>query len=371
MRALVTGGAGFVGSHLVDALLARGLEVRVLDSLDPQVHGPERTRPAHLQADAELRVGDVRDPEVVKRALEDVDVVFHEAALVGVGQSMYEIVDYVSTNSLGAAVLLEEVARRRDRIRKLVVASSNTVYGEGAYRGAEGRIVHPPLRPLEQLEARAFETRDEEGRALSPLPTPETKPLQPTSVYAITKRDHEEMFLAVGGSYGIPTVALRYFNIYGTRQAVSNPYTGVIKIFASRMLAGRAPLVFEDGRQSRDFVHVSDIVQANLLALERDAADGHVYNVGTGRGTSVLEVAEALAAALGFETPPEIVGQFRAGDVRHCFADTTRIERELGYRAGVSLPDGMRELLEWIREQPVADDGDRAVTELAERGLAR
>ena len=371
MRALVTGGAGFVGSHLVEALLARGLEVRVLDRLDPQVHGAERMRPAHLHAEAELQTGDVRDPDAVKRALDGVDVVFHEAALVGVGQSMYEIVDYVSTNSLGAAVLLEEVVRRRDRIRKLVVASSNTVYGEGAYRNAEGRIVHPPLRPVEQLEARAFATRDERGRVLSPVPTPESKPLQPTSVYAVTKRDHEEMFLAVGGSYGIPTVALRYFNIYGTRQAVSNPYTGVIKIFASRMLAGRPPLVFEDGQQSRDFVHVSDIVRANLLALEHDAANGNVYNVGTGRGTSVLDVAEALASALGFETPPQIVGRYRAGDVRHCFADTGRIERDLGYRARVSLPEGMRELLEWIRDQPLVDADDRAVAELAERGLAR
>ena len=371
MRILVTGGAGFVGSHLVDALVGRGERVRVLDSLEPQVHGAARARPAYLHPDAELVVGDVRDREVLARALDGVEVVFHQAAAVGVGQSMYEIERYVSVNSLGAAVLLEEIVRRRERIRKLLVASSMSIYGEGAYRDARGAVVHPELRPEQQLRARRFELEDAEGRPLTPTPTPETKPLQPTSIYAVTKRDHEEMFLAVGAAYRIPTVALRYFNIYGTRQSLSNPYTGVIAIFSSRLLNRRSPLVFEDGRQTRDFVHVSDVVRANLAALDSDAANGRVYNVGTGAPTSVLQVAELLAKELGFPEPPEVTQQYRAGDVRHCVADASRIARELDFRARTTLADGMRELLDWLRRQSPEDRVEQAARELAERGLTR
>ncbi len=371
MNVLVTGGAGFVGSHLVDALVARGDRVRVLDSLEPQVHGPGCQRPAYLHAEAELVVGDVRDRAALARALDGIEVVFHQAAAVGVGQSMYEIERYVSANSVGAAVLLEEIVRRRDRIRKLIVASSMSLYGEGAYRDAHGDLVHPGLRPEDQLRARRFELEDAEGRALVPAPTPETKPLQPTSIYAVTKRDHEEMFLTVGAAYGIPSVALRYFNIYGTRQALSNPYTGVIAIFSSRLLNRRRPLVFEDGRQTRDFVHVSDVVRANLAALEQEAANGRVYNVGTGAATSVLQVAEILGKELGFSEPAELTHRYRAGDVRHCVADATRIARELGFRARVTLADGFRELLDWLRQQPAEDRVDQAARELAARGLTR
>jgi dTDP-L-rhamnose 4-epimerase len=368
---LVTGGAGFVGSHLVDALVARGDRVRVLDSLEPQVHGASRERPPYLDARAELVVGDVRDRAALARALDGVEVVFHLAAAVGVGQSMYEIERYVAANAVGAAVLLEEIVRRRSRIRKVVVASSMSLYGEGAYRDADGHPVAPGLRSEEQLRARRFELEDDAGRLLVPVPTPETKPLQPTSIYAVTKRDHEAMFLVVGAAYGIPTVALRYFNIYGTRQALSNPYTGVIAIFSSRLLNRRRPLVFEDGRQTRDFVHVSDVVRANLAALDHDAAGGRVYNVGTGVATSVLQVAELLAGELRFEEPPELTHRYRAGDVRHCVADPSRIAGELGFRARVTLGEGMRELLDWLRGQPAADRVDEAARELAERGLTR
>ena len=371
MTVLVTGGAGFVGSHLVDALVARGERVRVLDCLEPQVHGAAPARPAYLNAQAELVVGDVRDREALARALDGVEVVFHLAAAVGVGQSMYEIERYVSANAVGAAVLLEEVVRRRDRIRKLLVASSMSLYGEGAYRDASGALVSPGLRGEEQLRARRFELEDDAGRVLVPVPTPETKPLQPTSIYAVTKRDHEEMFLVVGAAYGIPTVALRYFNIYGTRQSLSNPYTGVIAIFASRLLNRRRPLVFEDGRQTRDFVHVSDVVRANLAALDHAAANGRVYNVGTGAATSVLQVAEILAGELGFSEPPEVTQRYRAGDIRHCVADPSRIARELGFRARVTLDEGMRELLDWLRDEPASDRVDEAARELAARGLTR
>jgi len=380
MKVLVTGGAGFIGSHLVDALLARGHGVRVLDSLDPQVHGPKQERPAYLNPAAQLQVGDVRDHAAVRRALDGVEVVFHQAAAVGVGQSMYEIERYVSVNTLGAAVLLEELVEHRAQLRRVVVASSMSIYGEGAYRrinpersadDPDGGLVFPRLRSNEQLEARRWDYEDASGRALQPAPTPESKPLVPTSVYAVTKRDHEELFLAVGAAYAIPTVALRYFNVYGTRQSLSNPYTGVIAIFSSRLLNGRAPVLFEDGRQSRDFTHVSDIVAANLLAMERDAAVGGVYNVGTGRPTSVLEVAETLAREIGVTETAEVVGRFRAGDIRHCYADVSAAARDLGFEARMSLEAGMRELLAWLRTQSAEDRVDQARKELESRGLTR
>jgi dTDP-L-rhamnose 4-epimerase len=368
---LVTGGAGFVGSHLVDALLARGHRVRVLDVLDPQVHGAERRRPAYLHPDAELVTGDVRDAAMVARCLDGVDVVFHQAAAVGVGQSMYEIARYVSVNSLGAAVLLEALVERRSQLRRVVVASSMSIYGEGAYADPDGAVVTPPLRPEAQLAARDWELRDAHGRPLRPLPTPESKPLLPTSVYAVTKRDHEELFLAVGAAYKIPTVALRYFNIYGPRQALSNPYTGVMAIFSARLLNGNPPLVFEDGGQTRDFVHVSDIVAANLLAMESDAAPGGVYNVGTGVATSVGQIAALLGRELGVDVAPEIAGRYRAGDIRHCVADVSRIRHALGFAPRVALADGMRDLLAWLRTQKAEDRVDEARRELEKRGLAR
>jgi dTDP-L-rhamnose 4-epimerase len=371
VKILVTGGAGFIGSHLVDALVRDGHRVRVLDNLDPQVHGEGGSAPAHANPRAELIVGDVRDRKAVARALDGVEVVFHEAAAVGVGQSMYQIEHYVSVNAVGAAVLLEGIVERRAQLRKVVVASSMSIYGEGAYRAPGGELVHPPLRTEADLAARRFELRDGAGRELAPLGTPEEKPLQPTSIYAITKRDHEEMFLAVGAAYDIPVVALRYFNVYGTRQALSNPYTGVVAIFSSRLLNRKPPVVYEDGLQTRDFVHVSDIVQANLLALEKDAADGRIYNVGTGRATSVLKVAETLAELLDFGDPPEVLGKYRAGDIRHCVADISRISRELGYRPKVEFADGLRELLAWLRTQSAADGVEAASRELAARGLTR
>jgi dTDP-L-rhamnose 4-epimerase len=371
VKVLVTGGAGFIGSHVVDGLLAAGCEVCVLDALASAVHGADRKRPDHLATAAELVVGSVGDRSALARALRGVDAVVHCAAALGLGRSMYEIERYVAENSVGTAVLLEELVARRDRIRRLVVASSMSLYGEGAYRDPDGRLVFPQPRSPAQLEARDWELRDEAGRPLVAAPTPESKPLQPTSVYAITKRDHEELSLTVGDAYGIPTVALRYFNVYGPRQALSNPYTGVMAIFASRLLNGRAPLVYEDGGQTRDFVHVSDVVQANLLALERPEAVGRVYNVGTGAATSVRDVAERLARELRVDVAPDVPGRFRAGDIRHCTADVTRIRDELGYAPRVALADGLRELLDWLRTQSADDRVEEAERELAERGLAR
>jgi dTDP-L-rhamnose 4-epimerase len=371
MKVLVTGGAGFIGSHLVDALVREGHEVRVLDALDPQVHGDAAGWPEHLAGEAERIRGDLRDPAAVERALDGVEVVFHQGAAVGVGQSMYEIEHYVSVNSLGAAVLLQGIVPRRDRIQRLVVASSMSIYGEGAYVDVDGKPAFPLLRSDSQLEQRSWEVLDERGRPLKPVPTPETKPLHPTSVYAVTKRDHEELFLCVGNAYRIPTVALRYFNVYGSRQALSNPYTGVAAIFSARLLNGNPPLINEDGEQSRDFIHVSDVVRANLLAMTTPLEGGRICNVGTGRPTTIRRVAELLAERLGVDIEPELANRFRAGDIRHCIADGSRARAELGFEPQVPFEEGIDEVLEWIGSQTAVDRVQQAERELEELGLTR
>ena len=368
---LVTGGAGFIGSHLVDALVEQGYKVRVLDALVPQVHG-ENARPSYLNSAAEFIQGDVCDRQLVNDALEGIDVVFHEAAEVGVGQSMYEIERYVRANDLGTAVLLEAILARRPQIKKLIVASSMSIYGEGAYTCESCGSVAPQLRPAEQLLDRRWEMECPNcGKQLSPAPTSEEKPLFPTSVYAVTKQDQEQFCLAVGRSYGIPSVALRYFNVYGTRQALSNPYTGVCAIFSARLLNGNRPMVFEDGEQTRDFVHVSDIVQANLLALESDRANYQAINVGTGRATSVRAVSRLLAQGLGLDLEPEIVAKYREGDIRHCVADISKARTLLGYEPKVLLERGIPELLSWVRAQAAKDQVASATAELESRQLVR
>ena len=368
MRVLVTGGAGFIGSHLVDRLLADGCEVRILDSLDPQVHGGP---PGYLSADAELVVGDVRDHDAVSRALEDVDRLVHFAAAVGVGQSMYEIERYTSVNAIGAAVVLEEAVAARDRLEKIVVASSMSIYGEGLYRCPVDDVeVAPPTRPESQLTAHRWDVLCPRcGAELEPLPTPERKALQPASVYAVGKRDHEELTLAVGRAYSIPSTALRFFNVYGTRQALSNPYTGVAAIFSSRLLNGRPPVVFEDGRQSRDFVHVTDVAAAVVSALEPGAADYEPVNVATGRRVTVNDVAATLARVLDVDLEPEIRNEYRAGDIRHCFGDPARAREVLRWQPQVDFETGMRELAEWLVTQQPVDRVDEAAAALVERGL--
>ena len=369
---LVTGGAGFVGSHLVDALVARGNRVRVFDSLEPQVHGLQDQAPTYLNRKAELVRGSITDAAAVAGALDGIDIVFHQAALVGVGQSMYDIARYCRVNTGGAAVVLEEIVKRRRQIHKVVVASSMSVYGEGAYRTRQGDLVSPRLRSRDQLERGEWEMRDVvTGEPLAPVPTPETKQLHPTSVYAVTKRDHEELFLSVGYAYRIPTVALRYFNIYGERQALSNPYTGVAAIFCSRVLNGQPPIIFEDGLQSRDFVHVSDIVQANLLSLETDKADYQALNVGSGRPTGVREVAEAILATLGRpDLQPQVLCRFREGDIRHCYADISLARELLGYEPRLTFAEALHQLVAWVRSQQAVDRFDEAHQELVARGLA-
>ncbi len=357
MRALITGGAGFLGSWLADELLAAGHEVRALDNLTPQVHSrPER--PEYLSPEVELVIGDVRDREAVRRALDGVEAVFHFAARVGVGQSMYEPAEYTSVNSLGTAVLLEALQERP--VAKLVVASSMSVYGEGLYEGPGGDRVE---RTREQLE------RGEWEPGPKPLPTPETKPAQLASIYALTKYEQERACLIFGAAYDVPTVALRFFNAYGPRQALSNPYTGVLAIFASRLLNGKAPLIFEDGLQQRDFVSVRDVARATRLALERPGADGRVLNVGSGRSATVREVADGLARVLDSAIEPELTGEYRAGDIRHCFADISLARELLGYEPQVALEDGIAELAAWLEGRQAEDRVEAARDELARRGL--
>ena len=371
-RVLVTGGAGFIGSHLVDALVARGHETRVYDSLEPQVHGASANRPAYLNPAAELIVGDMTDRAALRRALDGVQVVYHQAAAVGVAQSMYEIARYVERNTLGVATLLDLLTAERSRlaVERLITASSMSIYGEGQYRCAEHGVVYPRPRPPEQFERGDWEMHCPIcDRVTTPEATPEEKPLQPTSVYAITKRDHEELCLAVGWALSIPTIALRYFGVYGPRQALSNPYTGMAAIFSSRLLNGRPPVVFEDGHQRRDLIHVSDIVRANLLAMERTEVGHEVFNVGTGRSITVLEVAQALCRELNPAIEPEVTGQFRAGDIRHCYADIDKARRALGFEPAMTFEAGLRDLLNWVRGQQADDAFDTARQELQRRGL--
>lgn len=367
-QVLITGGAGFVGSHLADALLAQGHQVRVFDSLSPQVH--PQGRPDYLDSAVELVAGDMRDLDAVARSLRGIDTIVHLAAAVGVGQSMYEISHYMGANTQGTANLLQAILDTKSEIRKLVVASSMSIYGEGKYLCSKCGEVAPSPRPLEQLKAKQWETRCPNcGRELIPLATDESKPLQCTSIYALSKKDQEEMTLLFGRTYGMPVVALRYFNIYGTRQALSNPYTGVAAIFASRLLNRRAPMIFEDGRQMRDFVSVHDVVQANLLAMQRREADGLALNIGSGSPVSIAEVAAELAQCLGEKIPAEITGKYRVGDIRHCFADITAARKILGYQPRYRFSHGISELVTWLRSQTAVDKAADMVRELSAFGL--
>lgn len=370
-RVLVTGGAGFIGSHLVDALVEKGHWVRVFDNLEPQVHGPGQEVPSYLNAEAELVIGDVRDGAALADALDGIEIVFHYAAAVGVGQSMYEIRRYAEANTLGGANLLDILANGENGVERLIVASSMSIYGEGKYTCDDCGVAYPQLRPDGQLRERKWEMQCPDcGKEVCPLPTDEGKPLYPTSIYAVTKRDHEEMFLCFGRAYNIPTVALRFFNVYGTRQALSNPYTGVAAIFSSRILNNQVPVIYEDGLQSRDFIHVSDIVQASLLSMEREEADYEVFNVGTGRPLTILQVAQVLVDNLADgQMEPTIASKYRRGDIRHCYADITRITERLGFAPQVSFEEGVSDLIGWLGEQRSVDGFDRVAAELADRSL--
>jgi dTDP-L-rhamnose 4-epimerase len=374
-RAALIGGAGFIGSHLADVLLEHGYSVRVADGLDPLVH-PDSEPPHYLNPRAEFVQQDVRDREGFRRTLEGAEAVFYLAGVVGVGDSMYRIRHYVETNVLGAANFLDFLANEKHSVKKVVLASSVTVYGEGKYACPKHGTVFPTMRSPEQISQREWELRcparagDSACSAtLTSLATDEEKPLSPLSLYAITKRTQEEMFLSVGRTYGIPVTVLRFFNVYGSRQALSNPYTGVVKIFASQLAGGKPPLIYEDGLQSRDFVHVRDVVESSRLALEREEANGQIFNVGTGRPTTVLEVAAAVAKHLGRDVRLELSKQHRAGDVRHCWADIAKVRSLLGFEPQRGFPAGVEDLLASSAVQKELGQNEKAHVELEKRGL--
>ena len=378
MKVLVTGGAGFIGSHTTDLLVERGHEVLVIDNLDPQVHGPQPAIPKWTAALADRGKiqfvrGDVRDRDVMTRWVREVDAVIHLAAAVGVGQSMYQPHYYIDVNLSGTALLLELLANHNHRVRKLIVASSMSIYGEGAYDCVQcGVITRGVSRTLKQLTARDWEAKCPKcGTGLAPRPTDESKLIESSSIYAISKRVQEEMVLMLGTTYGIPSFALRYFNIYGPRQSLSNPYTGVAAIFLSRILNGNAPLIFEDGNQSRDFIHVRDIARANLACLESTQQGQYALNVGCGHRISVNQIAELLIRKLNATVAPNPVYKFREGDIRHCYSDSGAITRLLGYSPQIDFESGMDDLIDWCRAEQAADHVKQSYDELAARGLIR
>ncbi|MBV8816315.1 MAG: NAD-dependent epimerase/dehydratase family protein [Verrucomicrobia bacterium] len=368
-KILITGGAGFIGSHLADELLKHGYSVRVFDSLLPQVHGEDRKRPEYLDREVELLPGDIRDAAALGPALKGIDAVYHLAAAVGVGQSMYQIARYTGINNGGTAILLECLAKHP--VERLVVASSMSIYGEGLYRTSAGDLVIPSERSIEQLKARRWEVVGPDGVPLIPVSTPESKFPALPSIYALSKYDQERMCLTIGAAYDIPTVALRFFNVYGTRQSLSNPYTGVLAIFASRLLNNKPPLINEDGAQKRDFVSVHDVALACRLALESPDAPGRAINVGSGNPISVTEVADRLAEMLEKKhIGHRVTSCYRKGDIRHCFADISLARRLLGYQPRVAFETGIVEVVEWLEGQTAVDHFVKAQQELLDRGLA-
>ena len=366
-KILVTGGAGFIGCHTGRELLRRGHEVVVLDSLIGQVHG-SRERPPFLEPEIELIRGDVRDAAAVARALDGVDAVIHLAAEVGVGQSMYAVERYTSTNDLGTAVLFEQLIERT--VRRVVTASSMSIYGEGLYVDADGAFVEDAQRGTLSDGQVNWEPIDSQGRPLTPVATPEWKRPSLASIYALNKYVQERTTHIMTRPYGIEGVCLRLFNVYGAGQALSNPYTGVLAIFASRLLNGQAPMIFEDGEQRRDFVHVRDVARAFADALELPHAAGGTYNVGSGQDRSVREVADALARAMGRnDLSAEVLHKARIGDIRHCFCDTTLAERELNFAATEDFSAGLAELADWVAGETAEDRVAEARAELEARGL--
>lgn len=364
-KILLTGGAGFIGSHLADTLIEKNYSVRVLDNLDPQVHGMEQEIPDYLNPKVEFIKGDVRNKETLIQVLQNVDAVVHLAAKVGVGQSMYEIENYTDVNNVGTAVLLETLIEYP--VKKLVVASSMSIYGEGLYTDDEGKLFMNCNRTREDLKNHQWELQ-ENGNSLKPIPTPEEKAPELSSVYALSKYDQEKLCLITGQAYSIPTIALRLFNVYGTRQALSNPYTGVLAIFASRLLNDNSPLIFEDGLQQRDFVHVKDVANAFVAALESDVFN-EVFNVGSGNQYTIKYIAEKLAKVMNKDISPRITGQYRVGDIRHCFADILKIKTLLDFEPQMDFEEGLLEMADWLKEQTAADEVEKASRELEKRGL--
>jgi dTDP-L-rhamnose 4-epimerase len=364
-RALVTGGAGLIGSHITDLLVREGWKVRLLDNLEPNTH--KRGKPAWINQNAEFVEGDLRDRDTITAALDKVDIIFHQAAY---GGYMPEIAKYVHVNSLGTAQMLEVIREKNLPIKKIVVASSQAVYSEGAGECSTHGLVFPNVRPVEQLRKGDWEVHCPIcGAIIWSVPTPESAPVGGETVYGLTKVDQERLVLLWGKQTGIPAVALRYSCTYGPRQSIFNPYTGVIAIFCTRLLNNLAPVLYEDGEQTRDFSFVEDIARANLLAAETDKVDGLPVNAGCGKGTPIRQIAEQLSSVLKIDIAPEINGEFRPGEMRHLTSDTTRI-RSIGYKPDVDLEDGIARYIDWIRSQSdIRDYFSEAAEILRNKGI--
>jgi len=365
---LVTGGAGFIGSFLVDKLIKNGYQVRILDNLEEQVH--QQKIPSYLNQNAEFIKGDVRDHKVLKDALTSIDAVFHLAAAVGVAQSNYQIKKYADTNIGGTSNLLNILVNENLKIKKIVTISSMTGYGEGNYKCVKCGIVRPPLREELQLEKKDWNLYCPNcQRKVEAVATNEKALDFPNSVYGLSKKVQQDLTLLVGKIYKIPTVVLRGFNVYGSRQSLSNPYTGVTAIFISRLKNNKEVVIYEDGLQSRDFISVHDLVNAFILSLESDEANNQMFNIGSGKGTSILEIAEAVSKLLGKPNLIQINKDYRKNDIRHCFADISKAKKVLGWEPKITLEQGLKELIEWSSNQVAKDKFKNAQAELKQKGL--
>jgi dTDP-L-rhamnose 4-epimerase len=367
-KILVTGGAGFIGSHLVDELVKRNYEVIVIDSIDKQVHTDGI--PEYINLKARYIFEDIRKKKTLEEIVKEVDYIFHFAAKVGVGQSQYQIREYVDVNITGTANLLDILVNKKNNVKKLIVASSMSIYGEGLYRCEKCGNVKPELRNFKEEKIDDWEPKCPfcNGNII-PVPTPETLQIKPNSIYAITKKEQEEMSLLIGKTYNIPVVSLRFFNVYGPRQSLSNPYTGVCAIFLSRIKNDKPPVIFEDGLQTRDFIWVGDIVKACILSMEKESANYEIFNVGSGKPISIFEIANLLIKLLAKDLKPEITYKFRKGDVRHCYADISKIKEKIGFEPETTLEEGLKKLIEWAKEIKAVDKFEKAHQELKRKGL--
>lgn len=367
---LVTGGAGFIGSHIVDKLISSGYRVTILDNFDKQVH--QNTTPKYLNKKAKLIKGSVTNSKDIKNSLQGIDTIYHHAAVVGVGQSMYAIEYYVKNNSLGTAKILDYLANNKHSVKRLFIASSMSAYGEGLYHCQNCGNIRPSLRSDSQMSKKLWDLYCPHCKSvLKPIPTPETEKFSCNSIYAITKQSQEDMFIVFGRSYNIATTAFRYFNVYGPRQSLSNPYTGVSAIFLSRLKNNNPPVIYEDGLQSRDFISVYDIAEANVLALENPKTYGQIFNLGTGQPVSIKDVSLTLSKLLNKNIPPNITFQFRSGDVKYCYADISKVKKALKWKPKISFKQGMANLIKWGQTEKAEDLFDKATNQLKSKGLIR
>ncbi len=369
MNILVTGGAGFIGSFLVDRLIHEGHDVTIYDNLEAQVHNGKK--PNYINKDARFIQADICDKNKLDKALKGIDVVFHKAAMVGVGQSMYQIEKYTTVNTTGTAILLDLIVNKhRNHIKKFIVAASMSEYGEGLYRCKRCGNIKPDLRNEQDIKKRKWNLFCPKGHGtLEARPTPESLPLHCNSIYALNKRDQEDMTMVIGRAFNIPVVALRYFNVYGPRQSLSNPYTGVAAIFISRVKAKKNIVIFEDGEQSRDFVSVHDVVAANIAVMKSKKADYRIFNVGSGKSITITKIGQTIISLMKGDQKLEITNQYRKGDIRHCFSDISLIQKTLGWKPKISFKDGMKELINWGETARSQDLFDKAQTILKLKGV--